>query len=275
MEDTAINRNMDAEYLKKRFNPEGSLLRRQQHRMTEMLLFIDKVCKKHGIPYWLSSGTLLGCVRHGGYIPWDDDLDIEMLRKDYMRLMEVLPKELPENYALQTHDTDPNYIFAYAKLRDKKSYLEETNHYDRIFKYRGIYIDIFPFEKSPLLLHWISCRAHGFIYKVLNNRRNTDEVAIRKVNRIFRFNEKVTFPLLRALSAFYPSKLVRYSFGVPYSDTRRMEDIFPLTTAKFEGYDMPVPRDCHAYLSRKFGNYMQLPNIDELHLHVYKMEIED
>ena len=91
-----MEQTFDAKALKERFNPEGSLLRRQQNRMTEMLVFIDGVCRKHNIKYWLCSGTLLGCIRHGGYIPWDDDLDIEMLREDYLKLLKVLPSELPD-----------------------------------------------------------------------------------------------------------------------------------------------------------------------------------
>ena len=114
---------MDSE-LRKRFNPDGSLLRRQQLRMLELLEVIDVICRKHQIPYWLSSGTLIGAARHKGFIPWDDDLDIEMLRSDYLRLLKVLPQELPDNLALQTNETDPNYIFIYGKLRDKDSHLE-------------------------------------------------------------------------------------------------------------------------------------------------------
>ena len=101
----------DAEALKARFNPDGSPLRRMQDRMTEMLREIDAICRRHNIRYWLCSGTLLGCIRHGGYIPWDDDLDIEVLREDYDRLMEILPRELPEHLRLQNHDTDPGYFF--------------------------------------------------------------------------------------------------------------------------------------------------------------------
>ena len=89
---------MDSE-LRKRFNPDGSLLRRQQLRMLELLEVIDVICRKHQIPYWLSSGTLIGAARHKGFIPWDDDLDIEMLRSDYLRLLKVLPQELPDNLA--------------------------------------------------------------------------------------------------------------------------------------------------------------------------------
>ena len=88
--------------LRERFNPEGSILRRQQLRMLELLDAVDCICKKHNIPYWLSSGTLIGAARHNGFIPWDDDLDIEILRSDYLRLIKILPQELPGK-ALRIH----------------------------------------------------------------------------------------------------------------------------------------------------------------------------
>ena len=153
----------------------------------DLLAEFDRVCRKHNLRYLATGGTLLGAVRHQGYIPWDDDLDIEMLREDYLKLLKVLPSELPDNYALQTNETDPGYFFTYAKLRDKRSTLSEVNHYDRIFRYKGIYIDIFPLEKNPIFLHWVSCRLHGFTYNVMNNPRNSDEQAFKKVRRIYRF----------------------------------------------------------------------------------------
>lgn len=265
----------DPQTLKQQFNPEGSLLRRQQIRLTELLMAVDKICRKHNIPYWLSSGTLLGAVRHGGFIPWDDDLDIELLRPDYERLMRILPAELPESMVLQTNETDPNYISAYAKVRDKRSWLLETNHYDRIFTYRGIFLDIFPFEKSPRALHWISCRAHGFIYNVLNNPRNSDETAAQKVRRIYAFNHRFTFPLLRALCRLWPSNEVRYGLGVPYADARRLSDIFPLTEIEFEGHRVPAPGKTHNYLQRKYGDYMQLPDLTHLTYHAEQLRIDD
>ena len=242
------DRSFNPEELKKRFNPEGSVLRQQQERMTEMLLVVEAICKKHGIRYWIGSGTLLGAVRHGGYIPWDDDLDLEMMREDYLKLLKVMPKELPDKYVLQTHESDPNYFYAYAKLRDKKSHLEETNHYDRIFKEQGIYIDIFPMEQAPQPLRWISCRTLGFAYKVLNNPKNSDDMAARKVRRIYNVNAKLVFPLLRAISKLWPmGEIIRYSYGIPYDSTRRRSYLFPLGTCLFEGYAMPAPHDCHLY----------------------------
>ena len=129
---------IDHQALRQRFNPDGSQLRKHQLRMLEILVVIDKICRKHQIPYWLSSGTLIGAVRHNGFIPWDDDLDIEMMRNDYLHLLEVLTKELPDWLALQTDETDPNYFFFYAKVRDRRSVLNEGNNYDRMWKEKGI-----------------------------------------------------------------------------------------------------------------------------------------
>ena len=84
------------ENLKARFNPEGSLLRVHQHRMMELLLAFDAICKRHQIRYWLIGGTLIGAARHQGFIPWDDDMDVQMLREDYLRMLEILPKELDD-----------------------------------------------------------------------------------------------------------------------------------------------------------------------------------
>ncbi|MBO4905463.1 MAG: LicD family protein [Bacteroidaceae bacterium] len=266
---------MDQDYLRSRFNPEGSLLRRQQHRMTEMLLVLDGICRKHNIQYWLCSGTLLGAVRHGGYIPWDDDLDVEMLRPDYERLMKILPQELPDNLQLQTPETDKGYFYAYAKLRDRRSLLRETNSYDRIFDMQGIYIDIFPMERIPQCLRWVSCRTLGGCYKVLKRKDISDDEARRRVRRIYWFNKHIVFPVLRALAFFIPTKTIRYSFGIPYDDIRLASYLFPLQKISFEGHMMPAPADCDPYLRDKFGDYKSLPDLDTLHLHSSSLTIDD
>lgn len=257
-----------AEKLKARFNPDGSPLCRMQQRMKEMLIEFDRICRRHNIPYWLSSGTLLGCVRHGGFIPWDDDLDVEMLRSDYDRLVKILPSELPDWLVLQTPDTDSGYFFCFAKLRDKRSRMSEINRYDRIFENQGIFIDIFPFEPSPRWLHWITCRTMGFCYKVMNTPRNTDEQARRKVRRILWWNRYVLFPVCRLISFLLPRRYVRYGYGIPFSDIRDLREIFPLTQALFENLEMPIPGDSKAYLRRKFGNWRSLPDLTHLTPHV-------
>ena len=270
---------MDHNELRKRFNPDGSMLRRQQMRMLEILLEVDKICKRHDIPYWLSSGTLIGAMRHDGFIPWDDDLDIEMMRKDYLRLMKVLPDELPEWLALQNDETDPNYFFFYAKVRDRRSRMLEQNGYDRIWKEQGIYIDILPMELHPIWTQKLTEKTVGHMYKIW--RTSTDDAkAIKSVRRIFDFNKHVVFPCLRAtlftFSSFhFPLKTITSGMGIPFHNPRYADEIFPLTPHVFEGHQLPVPHDADAHLRHLFGDYMKLPDLNKLALHVGKLEFLD
>ena len=270
---------MNHESLRQRFNPDGSLLRRQQMRMLEILLEVDKICQKHNIPYWLSSGTLIGALRHDGFIPWDDDLDIEMLRSDYLRLMQVLPSELPEWLALQNDTTDPNYFYFYAKVRDRRSRMLEQNGYDRLWQEQGIYIDIFPMEQHPIWLHKLTEKSVGHMYKIWRTSTN-DAKAIRQVRRIFNFNNRLLFPCLRSCLSFFTlhsslftSNVITSGMGIPFHNPRYAKEIFPLTTHVFEGHQLPVPHDADAHLRHIFGDYMQLPDLDKLKPHVGQIEI--
>ena len=213
--------------------------------MLEILLEVDRICQKHDIPYWLSSGTLIGAMRHDGFIPWDDDLDIEMLRSDYLRLMKVLPSELPEWLALQNDETDPNYFYFYAKVRDRRSRMLEQNGYDRLWQEQGIYIDIFPMEQHPIWLHKLTEKTVGHMYKVWRTSTN-DAKAIKTVRRIFNFNNNILFPCLRGLlgilspltipeqssptrSLSHLSPLITSAMGIPFHNPRYAKEIFPLT----------------------------------------------
>ena len=243
--------------------------------MLEMLVWLDKVCRKHHIPYWLGSGTLLGAVRHKGFIPWDDDVDVEFLREDYPRLLQVLKQECEgSDYALQTHDTDPAYIFTYAKLRDRRSYIEETNHYDRMCRYQGLFIDLFSIEKLPSLLHWISCRTHGHIYKILKNPEFNDQQVMRKSHKLYALNERFIFPVLRFMARLWPSRVYHYSPGIPYSSIRVPQELFPLSEVTFEGHQLLAPHDPDAYLRRMYGNYMKLPDPSTIHQHTSVVRID-
>jgi lipopolysaccharide cholinephosphotransferase len=259
--------------LRQRFAPEGSTLWRQQQRMLEMMVWLDDVCRRHRIPYWLGSGTLLGAVRHGGFIPWDDDVDIEFRREDYPRLLQVLTQETAgTDYALQTHDTDPGYFFTYAKLRDRRSRLQEQIGYDRIFTYQGIYLDLFVLEPMTKPLHWLSNRTFGIIYKVLRNPEYNTQQLIRKTDSIYRVNMRFVFPLLRLLSRLFSPRLLTYSPGIPFESQRDPAELFPLSTVVFEGHRFSAPHNPEAYLRRMFGNWQRLPDIDKISTHTANLE---
>lgn len=260
---------IDEKSLKERFAPEGSSLRRHQLRMLEILIEVDRICRKHSITYWLSSGTLLGAARHRGFIPWDDDLDIEMLDSDYKRLMRVLPEELPEHLALQSQATDPNYFYFYAKIRDRKSVLEENVPYDQYWRERGIYIDIFPLHRQPGVIHRLSVLAQGHCYKMVRKMQG-DGTKMWKVRLWTGFNRRIFYPILRLMCRLLPGE-VTYALGVPYGDPRRMNDILPVSEGCFEGYPFPIPRDMHKALTLKYGDYMRLPDLNKVQTHVSKL----
>ena len=109
----------------------------------------------------------------------------------------------------------------------------------------------------------------------MNNPNYTPEQLIAKVRRIRKFNEGFVFPVLRTIAKFWPTKFLNYSPGIPYDNTILPAETFPLTTAEFDGLTVPVPADTDAYLRRKFGNYMQLPSLDNLHPHSAKLTIDD
>ena len=107
-----------------------------------MLDILDEICKKYNITYWLSSGTLLGAIRHDGFIPWDDDIDVGMPKPDYNKFLKIAPRVLPKNIILQTPEAYPGAFEAFAKLRDRSSFYCECETRVRIPC--GIFIDIFP-----------------------------------------------------------------------------------------------------------------------------------
>ena len=258
---------MNQEELRERFNPDGSLLRCQQMRMLDILVEVDRICQRHDILYWLSSGTLIGAMRHDGFIPWDDDLDIEMMRDDYLRLMEVLPGELPDWLALQNDETDEHYFYFYAKVRDRRSRMVEQNGYDRMWKEQGIYIDILPMEQHPIWLQKLSEKTVGHMYKIWRTSQD-DAKAIKRVRRIFDLNNKVIFPFFRTVlfplfSCLLPRKVITSGLGIPFHKPRYRDEIFPLATHEFEGLRFPVPGKADAHLRHLFGDYMQLPDLNK------------
>lgn len=261
------NNNINHEALRARFNPEGSVLRRQQMRMLDILMAVDKICKKYSIRYWLSSGTLIGAIRHNGFIPWDDDLDIEMMREDYLKFLKVAEAELPSELALQSMDTDENYFYFYAKVRDKNSYMEELNHYDRRLKEKGIYIDVMPVEQQPMILHKLTEKLQGHVYKIWRTSKDDDK-SMKKILFITRFNRYISYPLLRVLCKLSGTKNITSGMGIPFHNPRRMQHIFPLTAHVFEEHYFPVPGNSDALLRGLYGDYMQLPDIDKINLHV-------
>lgn len=258
--------------LRDRFNPDGSLLRQHQLRMLDMLRYIDAICRKHNIKYWLCSGTLIGAVRHGGFIPWDDDVDIEMLREDYEKFVKVMATEPQTDYMLQTHETDKEYFFPFAKLRDLHSYAKEDNSSDLYFKFRGIYIDILIIDPSS---SYILSRLGSILYGRLLLWPNNKLGRFRKLYYTITYPliYKFFFPCIRWISRYNSKGRYRIALGSHFFKPRFYCDLFPLKRLPFEDVLLPVPHNYDEYLKKIYGEYMQVPNINKLPKHFAKVEI--
>jgi len=123
-------------------------LRKVQLLQLDMAYFVKKICEENNIEYFLIAGTLLGSVRHKGFIPWDDDLDIGMLRKDYEKFIKIFNGFSGDKYHLQTWNTEKNYALPTAKIRlNNTKYIEQNSYNVNI--HHGVYIDILPFDNVP------------------------------------------------------------------------------------------------------------------------------
>lgn len=260
--------------LRERYNPDGSTLRRQQMRMLEMLQYVDSVCTKHNIRYWLCGGTLLGAVRHGGFIPWDDDLDIAMLKEDYKKFVKVMENEKSDNYVLQTHNSDPNYYFPFAKLRDVHTYLKENITNDVHYKYHGIFIDIFVLEpSSSRLLTMIS----GIIQRLIYRANRIKPEICRKIltKCLYCVAYKIVFPCFSTIGRIGVRNRLRPVHGSCFCMPIYSTDIFPLDKLEFEELPVPVPHNCDNYLRKIYGDYMILPDFNKIKKHLTTIEFYD
>lgn len=268
-----INSELQAE-LRARFNPDGSELRKIQMRQLEILRYIDEVCKQNNIPYWLSSGTLLGAVRHGGFIPWDDDIDIEMLGDDYDRFLRIMEYQSNSRYTMQTHKTDPAYVLQFGKLRDLFSEIKERIIIDRDYRLKGVFVDIFPMEYSP----WRRVAVLGeYLLRICMATNRINQHRMRYICRCccYSISFNVIAPLVRFITQFRKTNCLRHRFGSMFHKERYIEDIFPLSHIEFEGCLLSVPGNYDAYLSRMFGNYMKLPELDSLNSHTANISFLD
>ncbi|MBD5329691.1 MAG: LicD family protein [Bacteroides sp.] len=243
--------------LRSTYNPEGSPLRKRQLRMLEMLKYIDKICKENNIKYWLSSGTCLGAVRHHGFIPWDDDVDIELLEDDYNKLIKILRDNETEEFVIQSSQDDPNYIFDFAKLRDKKTQVKESFGLDSLYIHQGLFIDIFKLSPSnSKFLHYLCGRlrtAENYtkLWSMKNKILNLIFPCIRAFNNCF-------IGFCRQLDRIAVTNRYRHTMGVSFLKARNKNDIEHVIPQTFEGNLFPIPLGYDNYLKAMYGDYMTL-----------------
>lgn len=258
------------------YNAQGTQLRAAQLRMLEILKEIDKICKKHSITYWLDGGTMLGCARHKGFIPWDDDLDIAVFEEDYERLLAILQKELPEQYRVEWPGNNKNFSFNFAKVIDSKSYVEQTaDTWTLRAGITGLWVDIFPMIHGNRPIRKMVEPIYGRCFRQM---RDLEGIWYKKVLATMFYPFALLVVGVAKLANIFLSKekfVNSYGTGKAYTQyaTRHRSWVIPTIEMQFEDGVFPMPRKYDTYLTALYGDYMQIPPEEKRMVHLGKIKV--
>jgi lipopolysaccharide cholinephosphotransferase len=238
----------------------------------DLLIKFDEVCRMHSLRYFLAFGSLLGAVRHNGFIPWDDDIDVCMLRSDYDKLCE-LRDEFVNPYFLQLPGKDNDYWFTFAKLRNSN-----TSAVSRTFRYskfnQGIALDIFPLDNckgDELETYFLAIR-ELILENSANMRRKNPNPSKSDIERCSCYpvsNPQDVNDRIESIARKYQNEETKYvtcatmTIYQPRKVTFRRQDVTEIIDADFYGYKISIPRNFRRILETTYGDYMQFPPIEK------------
>lgn len=258
----------------------------------EIVKEVVRICDENGLMYYMLGGTMLGAIRHKGFIPWDDDIDLGLPRKDYEKFLEIAPKLMPNHLKLVNYKTDPDYHYYITRILDTETKVIE-NRFASEGKYTNVSIDIFPLDGSPnnSLLRKIYC-TRLMVHRAMSSLANK---ALMDVNKKRKWKEKLLFDFMRLFPTdkmfnFYNqlNKCDKLLKKYPMSESlytgnmmgaykvRELvdtswygEDVF----YDFDGIKLRGFKEYDKYLTQLYGDYMKLPPEDRRRIHFTIVEV--
>lgn len=253
------------EYIVKE-NSDGTkvTVRDIQNILLDTMTIVDGICQKHNIPYIMTGGTAIGAIRHKGFIPWDDDLDIGMMREDYFRFIDALKQDLPDDYVFHCFEVNKKYnvTIPAMKIRKKGTYIEEVNTLlaNKCDDCNGLFIDVFlldyatknKFIDIPFRL------VNGLLMLIINGFENIhiNPVIIKK---LFLGNSKLYGKINR--KSKYIGIDISWTWVKPWKGhIFKYDDIYPVRRVQFENQQFCIANDYHQFLCTDMGaDYMTPP----------------
>lgn len=245
--------------------------------LTEMLAWFHQFCKMHQLRYYMLGGTMLGAVRHGGFIPWDDDIDVGMPREDYCRLEQLMKKNPSDVYILETPNTENlDYFYSYAKLYDTRTTLIENT---RVPVKRGVYLDIFPLDgagqnRQDSIAYYQPIKKNLTLLLSMTTGIRAGRKAYKNlVVRLLRCVPKCLLDpkklLLHIQQMCGEKSFDQCAWIGNFAGAHREKEIVPRevmgepTEYTFENIRVYGVKDYEAYLTSLYGNWRELPPVEK------------
>lgn len=268
------------------FNTDNVDIGNAQRVMLEILQEVHKICESNNLTYWLDAGTLLGVIRHEGFIPWDDDLDICMPREDYNKFIKIAQDLLPPGFFLQNKNTDKGYDLNYSKVRKLGTTLIEEGETGEEPYCHGIFIDVFPYDHYKY--KWL-VDLFRWSYLFRDKRLKYPKGSVKRILVTIYTNYLMLLPsefavAIRKYFQKHKCGLVGeegsyFSYGIDCCPPRstKVNDVLPVKLAKgkFENLDCYIPNNPDAVLRENFGpNYMTPPPLNRRNTHSKLIKFE-
>lgn len=244
----------------------------------DLLSELLKVCKKHDIRVIAYAGTILGAIRHKGFIPWDDDIDVALTRPEFEKLLKVAPMEFKEPYFLQTALSDKEFFCGYARLRNSQTTGIITNCKSVNYN-NGIYIDVFVIDsytydevklkKQLMIRKWLL-----LLFDTYHPHIRYNHLAPRIVSKIMHYTFCKLFPYEKAVSLYNKNlskfnneesrlSIMTHDLALIRKYWCDINDMKEIIEVPFENLLIPIPKNYDNLLKRMYGNYMEYPPVEK------------